>query len=404
MSDPIMSPPLQDGFRAETLAAQALGLVDPTTGAFPPAISLGVSYARTDDYQRRTGDFAYSRDDGNPVFRHAESLMTALEVGAAESLIYCSGMAAGTAAFQVLKPGDRVVVPEVMYFGLTRWLQEFGMAQGLIIERVPTGNLEAIRQAVEKGNTKLVWVESPCNPTWLVTDIQAVAAIAHAAGAKLGVDNTVATPVLTNPLRLGADIVLHSATKYLNGHSDVYAGFLVTAQRDEYWNRIKLHRRLAGAIPGPLESYLLIRGMRTLYPRMRQICETAMRIARHFQAHPEVSRVAYCGLASDPGHAVAARQMNGGFSGMMSLHIKGPWQRSLEVAKHCKLLIRATSLGAIETLIEHRYTFEGPGSLSPKDMLRISIGLEHPDDIITDLEQAIKHSNVPAQVTSGMNS
>ena len=378
-------------FKPETKIAQALGWLDPITGSIPPSIHLGVTYARTPDYERRSGNMAYSRDDGNPLFHQAEQLMSELE-GGRDSLIFSSGMAASTAVFQILEPGDHVVVPEIMYFGLTKWLLEFGKKQGLLVDRVPTGNLSAMQAALKPGKTKIVWIETPCNPTWQITDIAASAEIAHAVKAKLVVDSTVSTPVITNPISLGADLVMHSATKYLNGHTDVIAGFLVTAQEDEFWERLLLHRKLSGCIPGPLETYLLLRGMRTLYPRMRMICETAMKLAEYFEGHPEVTKVSYPGLPSHIGHEIAKRQMKNGFSGMMSLHIKGDWERSLNVAKCCKLFFKATSLGGVESCVEHRYTFEGKSSLSPKDMIRISIGLEHVDDLIQDLEQAIQQT------------
>jgi cystathionine gamma-synthase len=206
--------------------------------------------------------------------------------------------------------------------------------------------------------------------------------------------------VHTRPFELGADLIMHSGTKYLNGHTDVVAGFLVAAPEGAedrealrtLWERLRLHRRLTGPILGPWETYLLMRGIRTLYPRMRQISATAMEVAEHFADHPLVSRVAYPGLPTDPGHEIASRQMTGGYSGMLSLHVAGPWQRSLRAAEHCELFIRATSLGGVESLIEHRYTFEGPDSTSPKDMLRLSIGLENPTDLVADLEQALERA------------
>lgn len=385
--------PWTQEYRPETRAAQGDGWRCPTTGVVPPPISLGVTYARDSDYRSPAG-LAYLRDQGTPGYEQAEQVVAGLE-GGSDALLFSSGMAAATAVFQVLPAGARVVVPQTMYFGLTKWLREFGPQRGLEVVQAPMNDLAAVAAAVDAAPTALVWAESPANPTWLVTDLAGCAEIAHRAGALFGVDNTVPTPVHARPFDLGADLVMHSGTKYLNGHTDVVAGLLVkaprsTEARDAVWERLRLHRRLTGPVLGPLETYLLVRGIRTLFPRMRQISATAMAVAEHFAAHPLIRRVAYPGLPTDPGHEIAARQMTGGFSGMLSLHVDGAWQQSLRTAHHCELFIRATSLGGVESLIEHRYTFEGPDSTSPKDMLRLSIGLESPADLVADLEQALE--------------
>ncbi|MFI0808752.1 trans-sulfuration enzyme family protein [Streptomyces echinatus] len=382
-------------YRAETRAAQADGWRDPATGAVPPPVGLSATFARDAEY-RLPGGLAYLRDQGSPGYEQVENVVAGLE-GGSEALVFASGMAAATAVFQVLPGGSRVVVPRTMYFGLTKWLTEFGPQRGLEVVQVPMDDLDAVAAAVGAAPTALVWVESPANPTWTVTDVAAVGEIAHRAGALFGVDNTVPTPVHSRPFDLGADVVMHSGTKYLNGHTDVVAGLLVlaperTEARETLWERLRLHRRLTGPLLGPLETYLLMRGIRTLFPRMRQISATALALAEHFAEHPLVSRVAYPGLPTDPGHGIAARQMTGGFSGMLSLHVAGDHQRSLRVAQHCQLFIRATSLGGVESLIEHRYTFEGPGSTAPKDMVRLSIGLESPADLVADLEQALERA------------
>jgi len=234
-----------------------------------------------------------------------------------------------------------------------------------------------------------VWVETPSNPTWDVTDIARAAEIAHAAGARLVADSTVATPVLTRPIDLGADIVMHSATKYLNGHGDVVAGALVTAKQDDMWERVRAIRAEGGAILGTFEAWLLQRGMRTLFLRVRRSCESALRIAQHFEGHRAIETVLYPGLASHPGHAVAAQQMHGGFGGMLSLRIKGGEAAALKLARQCQTIVRATSLGGVESLIEHRYSIEGAESPIPQDLLRVSVGIEDVDDLIDDLEQAL---------------
>jgi len=242
---------------------------------------------------------------------------------------------------------------------------------------------------VRKGETRLVWIETPSNPTWDVIDIEAAAEAAHSAGAMLAVDSTVATPVLTRPVEHGADLVMHSATKYLNGHGDVVAGALVTARRDEFWDQLAEQRHSGGAIAGSFEAWLLQRGMRTLFMRVRQASESALRIARDLEGHPALEAILYPGLASHPGHSVARRQMHGGFGGMLSLRVRGGADAALAVAGKCEVFIRATSLGGVESLIEHRYSIEGPASPIPPDLLRLSIGAEAVEDLIEDLRQAL---------------
>ena len=246
------------------------------------------------------------------------------------------------------------------------------------------------------GKTRLIWLDSPANPTWDVSDIAAVAEIAREARARLAVDSTAATPVLTRPLELGADLVVHSASKYLNGHSDVLAGALVTAQADAFWQRIRAWRRDAGAVLGPFEAWLLLRGMRTLFVRVERSSETALAIAQHFEDHPKILKVLYPGLPSHPSHQVARRQMTGGFGGMLSLRIRGGEATAVATAAEVKVFKRATSLGGVESLIEHRASIEGPSTPVPTDLLRLSIGLEDPKDLIADLEQAIARSAAAA--------
>lgn len=385
-------------YNSETIAAQADGWRSPITGEFPPPISLGVTYARDENYQTLAGR-AYLRDQGSTGFEQVESVVSQLEQGI-DATLFSSGMAAASAVFACLPVGSRVVVAEQMYFGLTLWLREFGRLRALDVVEVDASNVDMVRTAVEAAPTALLWIETPANPTWLVTDIAACAQIARDAGALLAVDNTVPTPFHTRPLALGAHIVMHSGTKYLNGHGDVIAGFLVrgvadeatTTDLDELWATIGRHRRLSGAVLGPFETYLLTRGIRTLAPRMRHVSATAQIVAEHFTQHPLIRRVSYPGLESDPGHVVASKQMTNGYSGMLSLHVNGSLEQSLAVANGCRLFIRATSLGGPDSLIEHRYTFEGPGSAAPLDMLRLSIGLEEPDDLIADLERSLDYA------------
>jgi cystathionine gamma-synthase len=370
----------------QTLAAQAMGFVDAETKAIVPPLHTATTFVRDPDNEYRSGR-AYGRDD-NPTYDHAEALLSALE-GGAEALVFSSGMAAATAVFQALAPGDHVVAPKVMYWALRNWLVNFAARWGLAVELVDMDRLEDLGAAVKPGRTKLVWIETPANPTWVVTDIAAAAAIAHAAGARLAIDSTAATPVLTRPLSLGADIVMHSATKYLNGHSDVVAGALITRAKDEYWARVSQLRAQLGGILGPFEAWLLLRGMRTLYPRVDLASRGAMAIATHFVDHPRIERVLYPGLGNDPGHAVAKRQMQGGFGGMLSIRVRGGEAAAVAAAARVRIWKRATSLGGVESLVEHRASVEGPGSPAPPDLLRLSVGLEHVGDLIADLEQAL---------------
>ncbi len=373
-------------WRSDTLVAQALGWRDPATNAIAPSLHPSTNYARDENYQK-FDDRTYTRDE-NPTHDQPEALLNELE-GGADAMLFASGMAAATTAFWSLAPGDHVVAPDIMYFGLVKWLKEVGMPWGLAVDFVPTGDMDALAAAVKPGQTKLVWIETPCNPTWTVTDIAAAAEIAHGAGARLGVDSTVATPILTRPLELGADLVMHSATKYLNGHGDVLAGALITKADDDWWQRLKYLRYQNGAMPGPFESWLLLRGMRTLGLRVRQACAGAAAIAAHFDRHPKIIEILYPGLAAHPGHVTAARQMQGGFGGMLSIRVAGGAAAAIKVATATKIFSPATSLGGIESLIEHRATAEGGATPVPDDLLRLSVGIEDIDDLMADLEQAL---------------
>ena len=379
MTDPRWSP--------RTLAAQALGHIDPTTRGLVPPIHLTTTFLRDPDNQYRSGN-VYGRAD-NPTVREAEAVIAALE-GAEAAMVLGSGMSAATAVFLALAPGDHVVAPRVMYWALRNWLLTDAAHWGLCVETVDTSDLEALGAAVQPGRTKLVWLETPANPLWTLTDIAAAAAIAHAAGARLAVDSTCATPLLTRPLALGADIVMHAATKYLNGHSDVIAGALATNQQDDFWDRIRRNRAMLGQILGPLEAYLLLRGMRTFPLRVQAACTGAMELASRLAAHERVAEVLYPGLPGHPGHALARRQMQGGFGGMFSLRVRGGEAAAVATAAAVELWKRATSLGGVESLIEHRASIEGAGSPCPPDLLRLSVGIEDPADLYADLDQALR--------------
>ena len=369
-----------------TLAAHALGNSDPVHGAIVPPIYPSTTYERDAD-NKLIGTRLYSRAD-NPNYDPCEALLTELEHGAA-SLVFSSGMSAATAVFLALQPGDHVVVPPVFYWALRNWLFDWATRWGLKVEAVDTTQPALVAAAVRKGATKLVWIETPANPTLAVSDIAALAKIAHRAGARLVVDSTFATPVLSQPLTLGADLVMHSATKYLNGHSDVVAGSLTTRVDDDYWKQIKLVRAQAGTVLGPFEAWLLLRGMRTLFVRVQTQSRNAQLIAEKFAKHPALKAVLYPGLTSHPGHDVAARQMHGGFGGMLSLRVNGGAPAALNVIRKVQLWKRATSLGGVESLIEHRASVEPPAGGTPDDLLRLSTGIEDAGDLIADLDQAL---------------
>lgn len=370
----------------DSIAAQALGWVDEATRAIIPPLHASSTHLRDPDNQYRSGR-VYMRAD-NPAFDQPEAVINALE-GGHQTLLFASGMAAATACFQALAPGDHVIAPKVMYWSLRNWLLTFATGWGLEVELVDMADPAALRAALRPGRTKLVWIETPANPLWTLTDIVDAADAAHAAGALLAVDSTVATPVLTRPLELGADLVMHAATKYLNGHSDLVAGVLTTRADGEYWQRVRKVRAQVGGTLGSFEAWLLLRGLRTLPLRVRAACAGAQRIAEHFAAHPRVLEVLYPGLPGFAGHDIARRQMQGGFGGMLSIRTRGGEAAAIGTAANVKLWKRATSLGGTESLIEHRASVEGAGTPAPPDLLRLSVGLEHPDDLIVDLEQAL---------------
>ncbi len=374
----------------ETIAAQGLGWIDDKTRAITPPIHVSSTYLRDEDNQYRSGR-VYARAD-NPAFDQAQAVITALEHGA-DSMLFASGMAAATAVFQSLAPGDHVLAPKVMYWSLRNWLLNFATHWGLQVELVDMTDPQAVQAAIVPGKTRLVWIETPANPMWTITDIAATAQIAHAAGAVLAVDSTVASPVLTRPLDLGADIVMHAATKYLNGHSDLIAGVLVTRENNALWQRIRSVRAQLGGTLGSFEAWMLMRGMRTLFLRVRAASASAQRLAEHFHGHPLVTEVLYPGLPGAQGHAVAARQMQGGFGGMLSIRVRGGEAAAITTAAKVGVWKRATSLGGTESLIEHRASVEGAGSPVPTDLLRLSVGIEDVQDLIDDMEQALRQAH-----------
>ena len=373
------------GLKPPTLAAQALGWSDPLTRAIVPPVVASAPYERAPD-GTYPGGYTYTRDQ-NPTYDPCESLLARLEQGV-DALLFSSGMAAATTVFETLSVGDHVVAPQEMYWTIRQWLQERAASGRLSLDLVPNGDLDALSKTVRSGVTKIVWVETPSNPTCAVTDIAGTVEIAHRAAARVVVDGTVATPVLCRPLELGVDLVMHSATKQLNGHSDVLAGALVTADDDEVWGRIKHDRAYRGAVLGPFEAWLLLRGMRTLYLRVATASENAQRVAEMLAENRHVTAVMYPGLDTDPGHAVAANQMHGGFGPMVSFRVGGEAEARRVVAA-LGLFRNATSLGGVESLVEHRAPVEGPGTPVPSDLIRLSLGIEDGADLVEDLELAL---------------
>jgi cystathionine gamma-synthase len=372
--------------KPETIAAQALGWIEEQTRAVAPPLHASSTFLRDPDNEYRSGRH-YARAD-NPAFDQPQAVLAALEKGE-DAMLFASGMAAATAPFLALAPGDHVVAPRVMYWSLRHWLKDFAGGWGLEVAFVDMTDLAALEHAMRPGRTRLVWVETPANPLWDIVDIAAAAGIAHAAGAKLVVDSTVATPVFTRPVEHGADLVMHSATKYLNGHSDLVAGALVTHKKDEHWQRLADVRRQVGGILGSFESWLLLRGMRTLFPRVRAAAANAQFLAERLSANPHLVQVLYPGLPQFPGHAIAARQMTGGFGGMMSIRVKGGEEAAIATAARVKIWKRATSLGGVESLMEHRASVEGADTPCPPDLLRLSVGIEDARDLLGDLELAL---------------
>jgi cystathionine gamma-synthase len=371
--------------RLETLLAQGMGRVAEPNRDIVPPIHTATTYERAADGSY-PGGRVYSRAD-NPTYDAVEALIASME-NAAAAMVFASGQAAAAAFFQALAPGDRVLVPRNMYWALRKWLLDFGTSWGLAVELYDNASLDDLAAKARAARLRAIWIETPANPTWEITDIAGACEIARAAGAVVAVDNT-AAPLLTRPLELGADVVMHSATKYLNGHTDVIAGALAAARDDASWQRMRYVRGAGGAVLGPFESWLLLRGMRTLHLRVARACESAAKIAHHFERDPRLGHVLYPGLASHPGHDVAEKQMRGGFGAMISLRIAGGEAAARKFTSKLGVFKVATSLGSVESLAEHRASVEGPGTLCPADLVRLSIGIEDAQDLIADIGQAL---------------
>ena len=367
-----------------TLAVHAGAEPDPGTGAVAPPIHLSTTFRHGPAGERLAG-YEYQRE-GNPTQDRLEAALAMLE-GGARALAYASGMAAITGVLDSLPRGSRLLIPDDCYSGLRYLAREFLPERGIDVVAIDMADLAKVTDAC-RFPVAMVWLETPSNPLLKVSDIQAVAAIAHAAGALLACDNTFATPVLQRPLALGADMVMHSTTKYFGGHSDVLGGALVFARDDALCGRVAHRRHITGAVLSPFSAWLTLRGCRSLPARMALHCANARRLADALAAHPAIERVNYPGLASHPGHAVATRQM-GDYGAMLSIQVRGGRDAALAATGKLRLFTNATSLGGCESLIEHRASVEGTNPVSPQNLLRVSVGLEHIDDLIADFEQAL---------------
>jgi cystathionine gamma-synthase len=370
--------------RLETLAVHAGGEPDAATGAVSPPLHLATTFQHGAAGERIAG-YEYLRE-GNPTQDRLETMLAALE-GGDRALATASGMAAMTVLLETLPAGAQVLIPDDCYTGLRVLFAEFMPQKGLRAVAVDMADLAAVAAAVT-ADTRMLWAETPSNPQLKIADISALAAIAHGAGALLACDNTFATPILQRPLALGADVVMHSTTKYFGGHSDCLGGALVFARGDAFYEAVAHRRHITGAVISPFNAWLTLRGARSLPARMAWHCRTAGTIAEFLAAHPAVEAVHYPGLAAHPGHAIAARQMTA-FGGMLSFRVRGGREAALRVAGKLQLVLNATSLGGCESLIEHRASVEGANAISPANLLRFSVGLEHADDLIADLRQAL---------------
>jgi cystathionine gamma-synthase len=370
--------------RIETIAVHAGRRIDPATAAVAQPIHLTTTFLRDEDGEYSRG-YSYGRED-NPNRKGLEQCLAALD-GGKEAIAFSSGLAAVTAVLQSLEPGDHVLAPDDVYYGVRKLGVEVFGKWGLQIEYIDMTNLDGVRAAV-KPNTKLIWVESPSNPLLKITDLAAISEIARKANAMTVCDSTFASPVLQRPLEHGIDVVMYSTTKYHGGHSDVTGGALISAHDNYLTERAKKARNL-GAAPSPFDCWLLLRGIDTLPWRVRAASMHSAALAEFLCGHPRVERVFYPGLATHPNYAVAARQMKGGFGGMLSFLIKGGKAEAMAVTNKTHLFTRATSLGGTHSLIEHRASVEGPTSKTPQNLLRVSTGLEHIDDLIEDMRQAL---------------
>src|SRR6266516_1476329 len=369
--------------KIETLAVHAGHAIDPATGAVSAPIYLSTTFERDTEGTYSRG-FMYTRNN-NPNREALEHGVSVLEGGEAAAA-FGSGTAAAMALFQALAPGDHVLAHVDAYYGTSRLLREIFLRWGLQADFIDMSNLDEVKKAL-RPQTKLAWAETPSNPLLKIVDLAAVAEIVRGANALCVCDNTWA-PVLQRPFDLGSDLILHSTTKYFGGHCDVAGGIVIVKKDSEFFQRIRAIQYSGGAVPSPFDCWLILRGMRTLPWRMRAHSENAMKVADFLAQHRKVARVHYPGLQSHPGHTIAQKQMSM-FGGMLSFEVKGGREPAMKVTNNTRIFTRATSLGGVESLIEHRASIEGPGTTSPEGLIRLSIGLENADDLIEDLDQAL---------------
>lgn len=369
----------------ETKAIHSGAAPDPSTGAIAPPIHLSTTFQRSASDGQPAHGYSYVRDS-NPTQDRLETALAALD-SAEAALAFGSGMAAVSAILQAVPADSHVILPADGYYAVRELAARFFPRWGLTHEFVQTSDADAVRRAM-RAETRVIWCETPSNPLMEIADLRALARIAHDSGAILVADGTFATPALQRPIELGADLVMHSTTKYLGGHSDVQGGSVAFSRRNEFFDAVEHVRTIAGGVASPFNSWLVLRGIRSLPARMRVHCENALRVAEFLSTHPRVEATHYPGLSSHPGHAVAASQMSA-FGGMLSFRVRGDANAALAVTGRTRLFTRATSLGGTESLIEHRASSEGPGSRTPVNLLRCSVGLEHHEDLIEDLRQAL---------------
>ena len=369
--------------KIETRAIHAGRHIDPSTGAVAVPIHLSTTFERSPGGEYPSG-FSYSRES-NPNRQALEMCLAEIE-GGKEALVFSSGLAVAAAVVQGLEPGDHIVAPDDVYWGLRKVIGDVFGKWNLDVTYADMSCLDAVRAAIQP-KTRLVWVETPSNPLMKISDLAGIAGLVRKAGPNVMTicDGTFATPILQHPLDCGIDMVAHSTTKYISGHSDVVGGALITRHDNYLFERARKSQRYGGAVPSPFDCWLSLRGIETLPYRVRAHTENAAAVARFLHAHPAVEKVHYPGLPDHPGHVIAARQMSA-FGGMLSFEVRGGRESAMQAAARCRLFIRATSLGGTHSLIEHRASVEGPQSKTPQSLLRLSVGLEHPDDLIADLE------------------
>jgi len=369
--------------KIETIAIHAGNERDQSTGAVIQPIVLSTTFERHEDGSYTNG-YIYGRSS-NPNRTSLEHVLTQLE-GGVDAAAFSSGNAAGMAVFQSLKPGIHVILPDDMYHGLRNQVKI--LFEGILeFDFIEINNTEVLQQYI-KPNTGLIWIETPSNPLLKITDIKKVISIAKTHNIKVACDNTFATPVFQKPLSLGADLVMHSSTKYFGGHSDLMGGVLIIAEKNDWWTKIRQVQEMGGAIPSPMDCYYLVRSIKTLPYRMAGHAKNAQLLAEYLEKHPKVEKVLYPGLPSHPQYDIIKQQMTG-FGGMLSILIKGGEEEAKRVINSLTLFAQATSLGGVESLIEHRAAVEGPDTKTPRNLLRVSVGLEHIDDLVADMEKAL---------------